>query len=37
MKAVIFDWDGGVIDSSAQHERSWEILANNTHLQSVCR
>jgi len=27
MKAVIFDWDGVVIDSSAQHERSWEILA----------
>lgn len=27
MKAVIFDWDGVVIDSSAQHERSWELLA----------
>ncbi len=27
MKAVIFDWDGVVIDSSAQHERAWEILA----------
>ena len=27
MKAVIFDWDGVVIDSSTQHERSWEILA----------
>jgi beta-phosphoglucomutase family hydrolase len=27
MKAVIFDWDGVVIDSSLQHERSWEILA----------
>ena len=27
MKAVIFDWDGVVIDSSAQHKRSWEILA----------
>ena len=27
MKAVIFDWDGVVIDSSAQHEHSWEILA----------
>ena len=27
MKGVIFDWDGVVIDSSAQHERSWEILA----------
>jgi beta-phosphoglucomutase family hydrolase len=27
MKGVIFDWDGVVIDSSAEHERSWEILA----------
>ncbi|MCX6971947.1 MAG: HAD family phosphatase [Verrucomicrobia bacterium] len=27
MKGVIFDWDGVVIDSSAQHERSWELLA----------
>jgi beta-phosphoglucomutase family hydrolase len=27
MKGVLFDWDGVVIDSSAQHERSWEILA----------
>ncbi|MEI8294595.1 MAG: HAD family phosphatase [bacterium] len=27
MKGVIFDWDGVVIDSSSQHERSWEILA----------
>ena len=25
--AAIFDWDGVVIDSSAQHERSWELLA----------
>jgi len=25
--AAIFDWDGVVIDSSAQHERSWEMLA----------
>lgn len=24
---VIFDWDGVVIDSSAQHERSWELLS----------
>ena len=24
---VLFDWDGVVIDSSAQHERSWELLA----------
>jgi beta-phosphoglucomutase family hydrolase len=28
--AVIFDWDGVVIDSSAQHEKSWEILAAET-------
>jgi beta-phosphoglucomutase family hydrolase len=27
MKGVIFDWDGVVIDSSAEHERSWEILS----------
>ena len=27
MKGVIFDWDGVVIDSSAEHELSWEILA----------
>lgn len=24
---AIFDWDGVIIDSSAQHERSWELLA----------
>jgi beta-phosphoglucomutase family hydrolase len=24
---AIFDWDGVVIDSSAQHEKSWELLA----------
>ena len=27
LHAVIFDWDGVVVDSSAHHERSWEILA----------
>jgi len=27
MKGVIFDWDGVVIDSSAHHEKSWELLA----------
>jgi len=27
LRAVIFDWDGVVIDSSSHHERSWEILA----------
>ncbi|MFZ9932206.1 MAG: HAD family hydrolase [Chthoniobacterales bacterium] len=26
-RAVLFDWDGVVVDSSAHHERSWEILA----------
>lgn len=25
--AVIFDWDGVIVDSSAHHERSWEVLA----------
>ncbi len=25
--AVLFDWDGVVVDSSRQHERSWEQLA----------
>lgn len=24
---ALFDWDGVVIDSSAQHEQSWELLA----------
>ena len=28
MNGVIFDWDGVVIDSSALHERSWEMLAS---------
>ena len=27
LQAVVFDWDGVVGDSSAHHERSWEILA----------
>ena len=27
LRAVIFDWDGVVVESSAHHERSWEILA----------
>jgi beta-phosphoglucomutase family hydrolase len=27
MRGVIFDWDGVVIDSSAQHVRSWELLS----------
>lgn len=29
---AIFDWDGVVIDSSAQHERSWELLAAEERL-----
>lgn len=32
MKAVVFDWDGVVIDSSRQHERSWELLAAAENL-----
>lgn len=27
---ALFDWDGVVIDSSDQHERSWEMLARET-------
>jgi beta-phosphoglucomutase family hydrolase len=29
---AIFDWDGVVVDSSAHHERSWEILAEEEGL-----
>lgn len=29
---AIFDWDGVVIDSSAAHERSWELLAEEKDL-----
>ena len=25
---ALFDWDGVVVDSSAQHERSWQLLAD---------
>lgn len=28
--AAIFDWDGVVIDSSSQHEKSWELLSGET-------
>jgi HAD superfamily hydrolase (TIGR01509 family) len=28
LRAVIFDWDGVVIDSSVLHEKSWELLAS---------
>lgn len=27
-KGALFDWDGVIIDSSAQHEESWAMLAN---------
>lgn len=30
---VLFDWDGVVIDSSSQHERSWELLALEEGLE----
>lgn len=29
---ALFDWDGVVIDSSDQHERSWEMLAKEAGL-----
>lgn len=29
---LLFDWDGVVIDSSSQHERSWELLAAERKL-----
>jgi len=32
LRAVIFDWDGVVVDSSAHHEHSWEILAARRRL-----
>jgi len=30
--AVLFDWDGVIIDSSSQHERAWEFLAAERHF-----
>jgi HAD superfamily hydrolase (TIGR01509 family) len=30
--AALFDWDGVVLDSSTQHERSWELLAAESAL-----
>jgi beta-phosphoglucomutase family hydrolase len=30
--AAIFDWDGVIIDSSRQHEKSWELLAAEERL-----
>lgn len=32
LRGIIFDWDGVVVDSSALHERSWEILAKRRGL-----
>lgn len=32
LRAVIFDWDGVIVDSSAHHERSWEVLAARRNL-----
>lgn len=29
---AIFDWDGVMVDSSALHERSWEVFAEETGL-----
>lgn len=29
---ILFDWDGVVIDSSPEHERSWEMLAEERGL-----
>ena len=31
-RGAIFDWDGVVVDSAAQHERSWEMLAEEENL-----
>jgi beta-phosphoglucomutase family hydrolase len=30
---AIFDWDGVIIDSSRQHEQSWQQLAKEEHRQ----
>ncbi|MAM90046.1 MAG: hypothetical protein CMI15_01040, partial [Opitutaceae bacterium] len=32
MIGVLFDWDGIVIDSSRQHEESWDLLAEEEGL-----
>ena len=32
MLGIIFDWDGVVIDSSRQHEESWDLLAEEEGL-----
>jgi hypothetical protein len=35
MKGVIFDWDGVVIDSSAQHERSGEEEGSVPRIDAI--
>lgn len=30
--AALFDWDGVIVDSAAEHERSWELLAGEEGL-----
>ena len=32
LKAALFDWDGVVVDSSAAHKESWELLARERGL-----
>jgi len=32
LQGAIFDWDGVVVDSADQHERSWEMLAEEEGL-----
>ena len=32
LPAILFDWDGVVIDSAREHERSWELLASERGL-----
>lgn len=32
LEAVLFDWDGVVIDSSSLHKKSWELLAEERGL-----
>lgn len=32
LEGVIFDWDGVIIDSRRQHQRSWEMLASEENL-----
>ncbi len=32
LPAILFDWDGVVIDSAREHERAWELLASERGL-----